>query len=522
MKYKSRVIASIVVVVVFMFTGVKFLHVSHDLRYTQQQQQYKGVNHDVVKDHLKPRDLDVKADDKEKDSVKIEKDDHVHGADSKERYINKNGEDRKSGNQSNMEFLPNIVMFHEDIERLFNQLETIDGFGFSRQILLDTPFKEMALHLGRKSREKSSYLLRWDTHELRDDRTSNFVRFHHGIRAAALYNPEDPAVDGLLHDMATDTIKSLSMIESGTELKFLIRFRKGTKAVFKPMRWGREVETLPNHFYFNDFERHNSEIAAFHLDRILGFYRVPPVTGRFLNMTREIYDLGERALRRTFFTSPIGNTCFFGVCDYYCDSNHAFCGHGDMIEGSLMVWLPDGREAYRDSWKSPYRRSYSKIRNADWETNKDYCQNLMEGSYYLYKRFIPDLIDSHIFDFLTGNMDRHHVEVFAKLRNDSCPIHLDNGRGFGKANKDEISIIEPLKQCCRIRKSTFLKLSKLYVGPERLSILLDTSLRSDPVYPVVVSGHLHALDRRVKYMLTIVADCVEKYGYSKVILADGF
>lgn len=344
--------------------------------------------------------------------------------------------------------------------------------------------------------------------ESRDNMTL-LERFHQHIAKRQMYSDHDSIVEQLLHDLASRPIVRVTQKDGGTQIKLVIDYDNKQQALFKPMRFSRETQTQPNHFYFTDFERHTAEIAAFHLDRLLGFRRAMPVSGRTLNMTTEIYEIADGELLKTFFISPSNNMCFHGRCSYYCDTSHAICGSPDTLEGSFAAFLPSKEQANRKIWRHPWRRSYHKRRKAQWEQESDYCNLVKEIPPYDSGPRLYDLMDMAVFDFLMGNMDRHHYETFRVFDNETFPLHLDHGRGFGRPFHDELSILAPILQCCLIRDTTLDMLLRYHNGPVPLSQAMRESLAKDPVAPVLWEPHLEALDRRVNIILKAIRDCIE-------------
>ncbi|KAJ8251585.1 hypothetical protein GJAV_G00222920 [Gymnothorax javanicus] len=354
-----------------------------------------------------------------------------------------------------------------------------------------------------------------------------WLRFHLSISRWQLYDRNQPDLQALLEQLATHRIVSAVQKPGGTQLKLLMTFPNYGQALFKPKKQERDDETDFNLFYFSDFERHNAEIAAFHLDRVLGFQRIPPVVGRLINVTSEIKDITtDRKLARTFYTSPVGNVCFYGQCSYYCSTEHAVCGRPFAMEASLAAMLPDLSLAQRRSWRSPWRRSYSRSKLAQWEKDPNFCATVKKTPPYNKGTRLVDLIDMTILDFLMSNMDRHHYETFEKFGNDTFLLHLDNGRAFGRHSRDEPSILAPLEQCCRIRRSTLLRLQLLSRPEYRLGDVMRESLSQDPltgVAPLLSELHLSALNRRLATVLRTVRQCQERghdAGNSDVVIYD--
>uniref|UniRef100_A0A8D0L8H0 FAM20 C-terminal domain-containing protein n=1 Tax=Sphenodon punctatus TaxID=8508 RepID=A0A8D0L8H0_SPHPU len=120
----------------------------------------------------------------------------------------------------------------------------------------------------------------------------------------------------------------------------------------------------------------------------------------------------------------------------------------------------------------------------------------------------------------SGNMDRHHYEMFTKFGDDGFLLHLDNARGFGKHSHDETSILAPLSQCCIIKRTTLLRLQLLALPEYQLSDILRESLLRDRLAPVLTEPHLSALDRRLWIILKAVEKCIEVHGEDQVVTND--
>ncbi|KAM3859582.1 pseudokinase FAM20A [Diretmus argenteus] len=375
-------------------------------------------------------------------------------------------------------------------------------------------------------------------HKVTFDPEASWLKYHLGINRYALYTRNDPAIPQLLHDMQALTVINADYTQdekalkgacdctqvvkpSGHHLKLALKMQNFGKAMFKPMRQQRDKETPEDFFYFVDLQRHNAEIAAFHLDRVLDFRRVPPVVGRLVNITGEVLQVSRNEdLRSVFFTSPANNTCFFAKCLYVCKTEYAVCGSPDLLEGSLSAYLPGLSIAPRISIPNPWIRSYTFTGREEWEVNPFYCDTIKQLYPYNSGNRLLNIIDMSIFDFLMGNMDRHHYEIFTKFGDDGFLLHFDNARGFGKHSHDEMSILAPLSQCCMIKRSTLLRLQLLSRLQYRLSDVMRESLQGDPLQPVLTEPHLLALDRRLQKVLRVVQRCVRRLGEAEVVTKD--
>lgn len=176
-----------------------------------------------------------------------------------------------------------------------------------------------------------------------------------------------------------------------------------------------------------------SFIIAFHLSRILNLRYAPIVASRILNVHSDIRQLASSALLNTFVnqTSQDNRTqeCFYGEC-YYCNEYDLICAdQNGFLEGALILMLPLHFKLQK--LRNPWQRTYKKNVKAKWENDAHYCLSVQKVT--PNQQRLLDYVDVAIFDYLIGNADRHHYEVFKDVPN-SALLLIGVFFGFLKFN----------------------------------------------------------------------------------------
>ncbi|MCC6214948.1 MAG: hypothetical protein IT376_08775 [Polyangiaceae bacterium] len=257
--------------------------------------------------------------------------------------------------------------------------------------------------------------------------------------------------------LAAARIASLRRNRGGATITLLVRFEDGARAVWKPAQ---------SHGASN----HRAEIAAYHLDRLLGLRRTAVVVGRRLPraaVREHLVATGTSPEELARFDAEVRDT-------------------SGEVAGAMIAWharpLADAappRDWAHDPTLAPERRL--------------------------------ELADLLLFDALLDNGDRWSGGNVLSLGKGGPLVFLDNAAGFMTTR--EVAprpALSRLRASCLARETTLAALER--VGPSapknaRLGARLGRSLARDPLAPVLDAAHLEALDRRVALVLEHLTAC---------------
>ncbi|GIY00772.1 glycosaminoglycan xylosylkinase [Caerostris extrusa] len=301
------------------------------------------------------------------------------------------------------------------------------------------------------------------------------------VKPREIHSENTPELGYVLKAMVTNQIIHAGVSYKGTQLKMMIKLSGGQEVIFKPQKYAREFIVTGSPYAGAD--RHNGEIAAFHLNRLLGLCRCPLTVGRIVNLRTEVLPVASESLSKTFLQKKITLV--------------------SMVKKYRLKKL-----------RSPWQRTYKDTVTARWEQDFNYCDQIRKINIYKKGNRLLDLIDAAVFDYLIGNADRHHYEVFADFP-DSVVILLDNGKSFGNPYWDELTILAPLYQCCRLRRTTY---ERLWTFVGHLGQSLKVLLNSDQLAPVLSQAHYESLDRRLRTVLATIEVCLNENGEEKVLV----
>ena len=259
----------------------------------------------------------------------------------------------------------------------------------------------------------------------------------------------------VLRHLRTAAIAKLGSGGAGRSLGFTVSFEDGRRAYFKPAQGDRGAH-------------HFAEIAAFHVDRVLGTCRVAPVTG---------YRMAQARLEAVAGADP-------RFARLHRDAR-------GRVPGALIAWIDDGLG------EVPVTRAWlSCLRKEPWPGSWPFkglprhrggfagCESLGNMLYA-----ISDMI---VFDYLIANVDRWSANLAnVRRRGESGPLlFFDHGEAFWPGT-------------FIARTEAQLRFNQRITGSMRAALetfdveALAQRLAEDPLAPVLTPEHLESLSLRL-------------------------
>lgn len=292
-----------------------------------------------------------------------------------------------------------------------------------------------------------------------------------------------------LRSLADSAIRRVRIGHGGRSLGFRIELEDGTKGYFKP-----EQSFSGAHWH--------SEIAAYHLDRVLELGRAPAVSGRQIEWRRL-----ERAAEE-----------YEGTSEPVIEEGFVRGAFIHWIDGRLRPWQlgQDWEHFVRVRGNlsiTPFQRpaDYRARINGRATREETELGSFEDAPESLSTEEIAELSDLILFDYLISNVDRWGGDYTNVRRLRGRLIYLDNGAGFWVNPRQGLmeSRFEVLQ---RFRRSTRESLEGFRLED------YEARLANDPLAPVLPPHQLEGLALRVDRAIAHIDEMVERFGEESVFI----
>ena len=280
----------------------------------------------------------------------------------------------------------------------------------------------------------------------------------------------------------------------GRSLGFKITLESGRKAYFK----GEQSFSAANWF---------GEVAAFHLDRMLGIGRVPTVVSRQFPWTRLEPAAGNDPRKGEMI---IRNGQVRGAFVSWVEEGVRPLTHIDGWERWIRVkfWPSTAITPFQrpSAWK--YELDQVRRKGNEYRTKEErLCRRNLKPEPDKDDR-PAELSDLIVFDYLTRNIDRWGGENGNVLvRSDTrALVFLDNGAGFEPGDAQPTLMDARLHVLQRFRRRTIEAIRAFDMKR------FEERLAKEPVTPVLNRAQLNGLEQRRKVLLEWVAEMEAEHG----------